>query len=38
MAKGMGVPGRRATTAEEFCDAFARGLETPGPFVVEAVI
>jgi len=38
MAKGMGVPGRRVTTAEEFNRAFAESVVTPGPFLIEAVI
>jgi acetolactate synthase-1/2/3 large subunit len=38
MAKGMGVPGSRATTADELNDQLARGLATPGPYLIEAVI
>ncbi len=37
-AKGMGVEAGRATTAEEFNDQFARGLASPGPYVIKAVI
>jgi acetolactate synthase-1/2/3 large subunit len=38
LARGMGVPGSRATTMEEFNDAFAEGLATEGPYLVEAVL
>jgi len=38
LAKGMGVPGTRATTMEEFNDALARALATPGPNLVEAIL
>lgn len=38
LAKGMGVPGSRPTTAEEFNDAFARSLAEPGPHLIEVVI
>jgi acetolactate synthase I/II/III large subunit len=38
MARGMGVPAGRATTAEEFGKQFAAGLATPGPYLVEAVL
>ncbi|MEM6705963.1 MAG: acetolactate synthase large subunit [Acidobacteriota bacterium] len=38
IAGGMGVPGTRATTAEEFNDALARSLQEPGPSMIEAVI
>jgi acetolactate synthase-1/2/3 large subunit len=38
MARGMGVPGRRATTVEEFRDAFAEAIACKGPFLVDAVI
>jgi acetolactate synthase-1/2/3 large subunit len=38
MARGMGVPASRATTAEEFTKQFAAGLATPGPYLVEAVL
>ena len=38
MAKGMGVPATRATTAEEFADQFAKALAEPGPSLVEAMI
>jgi acetolactate synthase-1/2/3 large subunit len=38
IAAGMGVPGRRVTTAAEFSDALARSLATPGPFLIEAPV
>ncbi len=38
LAKGMGVDASLATTAEEFNDQFARGIASPGPYVIEAVI
>jgi len=38
LARGMGVPASRATTAEEFTKQFAAGLATPGPYLVEAVL
>jgi acetolactate synthase-1/2/3 large subunit len=38
MARGMGVPAGRATTAEEFSKQLAAGLAAPGPYLVEAVL
>ncbi|HZU46615.1 MAG TPA: acetolactate synthase large subunit [Mycobacterium sp.] len=38
LAEGMGVPGRRVTTAEEFADALQAGLAAPGPHLIEAVV
>ena len=38
LAKGMGVPGMRVATAEEFTDAFARSIATPGPYLIEVVV
>jgi acetolactate synthase I/II/III large subunit len=38
IAKGMGVPAWRATTAEEFNRALGESLATPGPSLIEAVI
>jgi acetolactate synthase-1/2/3 large subunit len=38
LARGMGVPGSRATTAEEFNKQFAAGLAAPGPYLIEAVL
>jgi acetolactate synthase-1/2/3 large subunit len=38
IAKGMGVPATRATTAEEFADQFARSINTEGPSLIEAIV
>ncbi|HEY7052769.1 MAG TPA: acetolactate synthase large subunit [Mycobacterium sp.] len=38
LATGMGVPARRATTAEEFADALSEALATPGPHLIDAVV
>ncbi len=38
LAAGMGVPGSRARTAEEFARQFARAIEEPGPHVIDAVL
>lgn len=38
LARGMGVPATRATTAEEFTDQLEAALSTPGPNLVEAMI
>jgi acetolactate synthase-1/2/3 large subunit len=38
LARGMGVPGTRATTAEEFTDQLERALTEEGPVLVEAVL
>ncbi len=38
LARGMGVPGRRADTAEDFADALQQGIAEPGPCLIEAVI
>jgi len=38
LAKGMGVRGFKATTAEEFNRALAASLAEPGPSLIEAVI
>ncbi len=35
LAAGMGVPGSRPATAEEFCDAFEMALAEPGPYLIE---
>ncbi|MEO1424860.1 MAG: thiamine pyrophosphate-dependent enzyme, partial [Pseudomonadota bacterium] len=37
LAQGHGVPGARVEDMESFADAFARGLATEGPFLVELV-
>lgn len=36
MAKGFGVPGATADTAEELCSLLEKSYETPGPFVIQA--
>ncbi len=38
LARGVGVPGTRATTGDELAAQFARALATPGPALIEAVI
>ncbi|HUY64016.1 MAG TPA: acetolactate synthase large subunit [Acidimicrobiales bacterium] len=38
LARSMGVPATRATTAEEFSDQLGRALAEPGPALVEAVV
>jgi acetolactate synthase I/II/III large subunit len=38
LAGGMGVPARRATTAEEFTAALADALSNRGPHLIDAVI
>jgi len=38
MARGMGVPATRATTAEEFTVQLERSLREDGPSLVEAVL
>ena len=38
LARGMGVPATRATTAEEFTDQLERSLATPGLNLVEAMV
>ena len=38
LAEGMGVPAARATTADELVTALERGLASPGPFLVDAVL
>ena len=38
MAKGMGVEGRRVTTAEEFAAALTDTLKTRGPQLIEVVL
>ncbi|HEV2675066.1 MAG TPA: acetolactate synthase large subunit [Aliidongia sp.] len=38
LARGMGVPGVRVTDMAAFNRAFAEGLATPGPYLVEAVL
>ncbi len=38
LAKGMGVPGARVTTMEEFNHRLAEGIAAPGPFLVEVAL
>ena len=38
LARGMGVPGERVDTMEEFNKAVARGLAAPGPYLVEVML
>ena len=38
IAEGMGVPARRATTAEELADALRAAFDEPGPHLIEAVV
>ena len=38
LARGMGVVGTRAETAEEFTDQLERALASPGPHLVDAVL
>ncbi|MGY2083152.1 acetolactate synthase large subunit [Blastococcus sp. SYSU DS0539] len=38
LAAGMGVPGSRATTAEEFAEQFRRANAEPGPHVIDVVL
>jgi acetolactate synthase-1/2/3 large subunit len=35
LAKGMGVPGRAVTTADEFNKALAEGVAEQGPRLIE---
>ncbi|MCG8414350.1 MAG: acetolactate synthase large subunit [Pseudomonadales bacterium] len=36
MAKGFGVPGARADSAEELCKLLENSYKTPGPFLIQA--
>ncbi len=38
MATGMGVPARRAATAEEFAAALADAFAVPGPHLIDALV
>ena len=38
IGEGMGVPARRATTAEEFADALRAAFAEPGPHLIDAVV
>lgn len=38
LARGMGVPGEKVTSMDEFNVAVARGLATPGPYLIEVML
>jgi len=38
MAKGMGVPGQRVSTAEDFNAALQNALKTRGPYLIDAIV
>jgi acetolactate synthase-1/2/3 large subunit len=38
IAEGLGVPARRAGTAEEFADALRAAFAEPGPHLIDAVV
>jgi len=38
LARGLGVAGSRADSADSFCAAFERALAEPGPALIEAVL
>jgi acetolactate synthase-1/2/3 large subunit len=38
IARGMGVPGARATTIEELARGFRAGLATQGPYLIEVTL
>lgn len=38
LAKGMGMPARRATTAEEFNEALMQAFHEPGPHFIDAIV
>lgn len=38
LAKGMGVPGRKVSTAEEFAAALEAGVRAQGPMLIEALL
>ncbi len=38
LARGLGVPATRATTADELSDQLARALAEPGPALIEAMV
>ena len=38
LAEAMGVPARRANTAEEFADALRAAFSEPGPHLIDAVV
>jgi acetolactate synthase I/II/III large subunit len=38
LARGMGVPGARVDTMDDFNTRLAQGLATPGPYLIEVVM
>lgn len=38
VARGLGVPASRATTADELVDQLGRALANPGPALIEAIV
>jgi len=38
LARGMGVPGARVETMDEFNRRFSEGVRTPGPYLVEVML
>jgi acetolactate synthase-1/2/3 large subunit len=38
LARSLGVPGERVTTADELVVALERSYDTPGPTFIEAVL
>ena len=38
IAKGMGMPAVRATTAEEFNEALLKAFQQKGPYLIDAVV
>jgi acetolactate synthase-1/2/3 large subunit len=38
MAKGMGVPGQRVSTAEDFNAALQNAVKTRGPHLIDAIV
>ena len=38
LAKGMGVPAKRVNSSESFVKELQRGIDEPGPYLIEAMI
>ena len=38
LAQGMGVPAEQVSDADAFNEALARGLQAPGPYLIEALV
>jgi acetolactate synthase-1/2/3 large subunit len=38
LARGMGMPAERATTADEFVAQLRRAFAEPGPHLIEAMV